>query len=192
MFSSLTVSIIAFTISAAVIVIAGSRLAKVADELADRTGLGEALFGIFLLAMVSPRALLWGVHPITPIITIAYLFGLHLVRSTDTRPMWFPRLTRQTVPDQPETRNPGNLAKSWLSFIMLAAITGIAGWGGLCLPAPANPARWQSGSRQRRDWRSPHGAAINLPPACQSAVSATPSLSSGSRVQSEPPDNQGW
>ncbi|MGM0952487.1 MAG: sodium:calcium antiporter [Pseudomonadota bacterium] len=203
--SSLIISIVAFTISTAVIITAGSRLANVADELADRTGMGEALFGIFLLAgvtslpdfaatlsaamdsrpdlamsnvmgsmaanlvflgvadivyrkanlehaaasptnlmlaallivlltlpllaMVSPRALLWGVHPITPIITIAYLFGLHLVRSTDTRPMWFPRLTRQTVPDQPEMRKSGGLTKAWLSFIILAAITGIAGWG---------------------------------------------------------------
>lgn len=31
----------------------------------------------------------------------AYLFGLHLVRTTDSKPMWFPRLTRQTVPDAP-------------------------------------------------------------------------------------------
>ena len=204
MFSSLTISIIAFIIGALVIVSAGSRLARVADELADRTGLGEALFGIFLLAGVtslpdfaatlsaamdsrpdlamsnimgsmaanlvflgiadviyrkanlehaaasptnlmlaallialltlpllaitSPSVSLWGVHPITPVIAAAYLFGLHLVRSTDSKPMWFPRLTRQTVPDKPGHYLHGGLAQAWLSFIGLAAVTGIAGW----------------------------------------------------------------
>ncbi|MFY3772675.1 hypothetical protein ACOSZC_00930 [Marinobacter salsuginis] len=163
MFPSLTTGIIAFAIASVVIVTAGSRLARVADELADRTGLGEALFGIFLLAGVtslpdfaatlsaamdsrpdlamsnvmgsmaanlvflgiadimyrkanlehaaasstnlmlaallivllalpllaiaSPPVSLWGIHPITPVITAAYLFGLHLVRKTDSKPM---------------------------------------------------------------------------------------------------------
>ncbi|MDO8862733.1 hypothetical protein Q6D67_13565 [Haliea sp. E1-2-M8] len=53
MFASLTAGIIAFSIAALVIVIAGSQLARVADELADRTGMGEALFGILLLAGVT-------------------------------------------------------------------------------------------------------------------------------------------
>ncbi len=204
MFPSLTISIIAFSIATVVIVTAGSRLARVADELADRTGLGEALFGIFLLAGVtslpdfaatlsaaldsrpdlamsnimgsmaanlvflgiadviyrkanlehaaasptnlmlaallivllalpllaiaSPPVTLWGVHPVTPVITAAYLFGLHLVRTTDNKPMWFPRRTRQTVPDKPGHYLHGNLPKAWLSFIGLAAVTGIAGW----------------------------------------------------------------
>ncbi|WP_417567809.1 sodium:calcium antiporter [Marinobacter sp.] len=204
MFSTLTTSIIGFTIAAAVIVTAGSRLARVADELADRTGLGEALFGIFLLAGVtslpdfaatlsaaldsrpdlamsnimgsmaanlvflgiadviyrkanlehaaasptnlmlaalliallalpllaigSPAISVWGIHPVTPVIAAAYLFGMYLVRSTDNKPMWFPRLTRQTVPDKPAHYLHGGLAQAWLSFTALAAVTGIAGW----------------------------------------------------------------
>ncbi|MGM0540564.1 MAG: hypothetical protein ACQERT_15355 [Thermodesulfobacteriota bacterium] len=50
MFASLFTSIITLSNAALIIVTAGSRLARVADELADRTGLGETLFGIFLLA----------------------------------------------------------------------------------------------------------------------------------------------
>ena len=42
--------------------------------------------------------------------------------------MWFPRLTRQTVPDKPGHYLHGGLAQAWLSFIGLAAVTGIAGW----------------------------------------------------------------
>ena len=53
MFSSLIPSVIAFGVAALVIVIAGSRLARQADILADRTGLGEALFGVLLLAGVT-------------------------------------------------------------------------------------------------------------------------------------------
>ncbi|MEQ8953993.1 MAG: sodium:calcium antiporter [Porticoccaceae bacterium] len=204
MFTSLNVGIIAFGIAALVIVLAGSRLARIADELADRTGLGEALFGIFLLAGVtslpdfaatlsaaldnrpdlamsnvmgsmaanlvflgiadivyrkanlehaaaSPATLMlavllillltlpllaiatppvswWSVHPVTPIIVVAYLFGLHLVRSAQIKPMWFPRHTRQTVPDKPEVNHHGSLAMAWLGFIALAAVTGAAGW----------------------------------------------------------------
>ena len=45
MFSNLIPAIIAFGFAALVIVIAGSRLSRWADMLADRTGLGEALFG---------------------------------------------------------------------------------------------------------------------------------------------------
>ena len=53
MFSSLTFNVIAFGIAALIIILAGSRLAKLADELADRTGMGEALFGVLLLAGVT-------------------------------------------------------------------------------------------------------------------------------------------
>lgn len=204
MFSSLIPSIIAFSIAALAIVIAGSRLAGLADQLADRTGMGEALFGVLLLAgvtslpdfaatlsaaidsrpdlamsnvmgsmavnlvflgvadivyrkanlehaaastanlmlagllivlltlpllaIVSPTVAGWGVHPVTPLIVIAYLFGLQLVLRTEAKPMWFPRLTRQTVPDKPATQYHGSLAVAWISFIALAVVTAISGW----------------------------------------------------------------
>jgi cation:H+ antiporter len=46
---SLNLSIIIFGIAALTIVIAGSQLARLSDDLADRSGLGEALFGVLLL-----------------------------------------------------------------------------------------------------------------------------------------------
>lgn len=204
MFSSLIPSMIAFGVAAVVIVIAGSRLARMADDLADRTGLGEALFGVLLLAGVTslpdfaatlsaavdarpdlamsnvmgsmavnlaflgvadifyrkanlehaaaslvnlmlaglsivlltlpllaiftPAVTPWGVHPITPVIVAAYLFGLHLVHRTRAKPMWFPRLTRQTVPDKPEEHHRGSSATAWFGFVAMAVVTGIAGW----------------------------------------------------------------
>lgn len=53
MFTSLTANLIVFVISALTIIIAGSRLAKQADMLADQTGLGEALFGVVMLAGIT-------------------------------------------------------------------------------------------------------------------------------------------
>lgn len=204
MFSSLIPSIIAFSLAALVIVIAGSRLSRWADTLADRTGLGEALFGVLflagvtslpdfaatlsaaldarpdlamsnvmgsmavnlvflgvadiiyrkanlehataspvnlmlagllivlltlpLLAIFTPKVTQWGMHPITPVIVGAYLFGLHLVRRTQARPMWFPRLTHQTVPDEPEMYHGDRSGAVWLGFIGMAVVTGVAGW----------------------------------------------------------------
>lgn len=187
-----------------VIVIAGSRLARQSDTLAAKTGLGEALFGVLLLAGVtslpdfaatlsaaldarpdlamsnvmgsmavnlaflgvadiiyrkanlehaaaSPVNLMlagllialltlpllailtptftdWSIHPITPVIVTAYLFGLHLVHRTREKPMWFPRITRQTVSDEPETQQSGASIALWLGFIGMAVVTGVAGW----------------------------------------------------------------
>ena len=204
MFSSLTPSIIAFGVAALVIVIAGSRLSRWADMLADRTGLGEALFGVLLLAGVTslpdfaatmsaaldarpdlamsnvmgsmavnlaflgvadivyrkanlehaaaspvnlmlagllivlltlpllaiftPTVTQWSVHPVTPVIVAAYLFGLYLVKHTQARPMWFPRQTHQTVSDEPEKHHRGRSATLWLGFIGMAVVTGMAGW----------------------------------------------------------------
>ena len=53
MLSSLSASVLVFVLAALAIVTAGSRLARLADELADRTGMGEALFGVLLLAGVT-------------------------------------------------------------------------------------------------------------------------------------------
>lgn len=204
MFSSLIPSIVAFGVTTLVIIIAGSRLARLADALADRTGLGEALFGVLFLAAVTslpdfattlsaavdarpdlamsnvmgsmavnlaflgladifyrranlehaaaspvnlmlagllivlltlpllaiflPAVSPLGIHPVSPLIIVAYLFGLHLVQRTQARPMWFPRLTHQTVSDEPQTRHPGRLATVWIEFAGMAVVTGIAGW----------------------------------------------------------------
>ncbi|WP_150912146.1 sodium:calcium antiporter [Marinobacter halotolerans] len=197
-------SFIAFLVGAVVIVTAGSRLARVADELADRTGMGEALFGLFLLAgvtslpdfaatlsaaldsrpdlamsnimgsmaanlaflgiadaiyrkanlehaaasstnlllaallivllalpllaIVSPPLDFLGAHPVTPLIVAAYISGLYLVRSSESRPMWFPRVTLHTVPDEPAPSVGGSLSKAWIQFSTLAVVTGVAGW----------------------------------------------------------------
>lgn len=147
---------------AVVIAIAGTAMAKTVDRLADRTGLGEALSGVLLLAAATsvpdfaatlsaslagrpvlaisnvtgsmaanlvflviadafyrkanlehaaasgailmqaalfiallslpliaatgPALSLWGIHPVTPTIVVAYVFGLRLVHSAQETP----------------------------------------------------------------------------------------------------------
>ena len=202
--SSLNLSIVVFGVAALAIITAGSRLARLSDDLADRSGLGEALFGVLLLgcvtslpdlaatlsaaldkrpdlamsnvmgsmavnlaflgiadivyrkanlehaaaspvnlmlaallivlltlpllAIVMPPFAVLGVHPVTPVLVAAYLFGLYLVHHTQAKPMWFPRQTRQTVSDIPDQQRRGGLLEGWLGFIALAVVTGIAGW----------------------------------------------------------------
>ncbi|NNJ90091.1 MAG: sodium:calcium antiporter [Gammaproteobacteria bacterium] len=204
MFTSLIPSIIAFAVATLVIVIAGSQLSRWADTLADRTGLGEALFGVLflagvtslpdfaatlsaavdsrpdlamsnvmgsmainlvflgvadivyrkanlehaaassvnlmmaillivlltlpLLAIFTPTFTWWNLHPITPVIVTAYLFGLHLVHRAQERPMWFPRLTLQTVSDEPDQHLRSHSATVWFGFISMAVVTAMAGW----------------------------------------------------------------
>jgi cation:H+ antiporter len=91
-------------------------------------GLLIVLLTLPLLAVFTPTVTEWRVHPITPVIVAAYLFGLHLVHRTQAKPMWFPRLTHQTVADEPENFHRDRSTTVWLGFIGMAIVTGIAGW----------------------------------------------------------------
>ncbi len=197
--------IVLFAAAAAVIGVAGWRLAGIADRLADRTGLGEALTGALLLgastslpgivtsvtaawegyaelavsnaiggiaaqtvflaiadityrranlehaaasisnimqgallivlltmpliAMALPEVSLVKIHPATPLMFLAYVYGMKMVSGARNEPMWQPAQTpetRQDVPDD-KARSEGLL---WLSirFATLAALVGGAGW----------------------------------------------------------------
>ena len=88
------------------------------------------LLTIPLLAMLTPAFTVLGVHPVTPVLLAAYLFGYHLVRRDLDSPMWHPRRTGQTVVDKPD----GNRSRDqslpglWCKFALVALLTGVAGW----------------------------------------------------------------
>jgi len=88
------------------------------------------LLTIPLLAMLTPTYAVLGVHPATPLLLVAYLFGYHLVRRDLDTPMWQPRRTAQTVVDQPDGhRSRGQtLLGLWCRFALMALLTGAAGW----------------------------------------------------------------
>lgn len=206
MTDSLPLALALFAVAAAVITAGGVGLSRLADQLADKTGWGEALLGgLFLagvtslpdfaasvsaaadgyptlalsnilgslavnfaflavgdviyrkanlehaaassgnmmqasllvvllslpaLAMTTPELSWLGVHPITPLLLVAYLAGYRLVRRDFAAPMWSPRRTTQTVEDKPDRRRGGreSLTRLWSSFAALAAVTALAGW----------------------------------------------------------------
>ncbi|MDX5377365.1 MAG: sodium:calcium antiporter [Halomonas sp.] len=202
---SLTVAIVVFGICTLVIGFVGTKLTGIVDNLADRTGLGEAMAGAVLLGMATslsgivvsvtsawtgkpelamsnalggiaaqtvflavadivhkranlehaaaslgnmiqgglllcllslllvgrfaPEWTIWQIHPITPLLFIAYLYGLRLVKISKANPMWRPARTRETRPDVPEEASyERSLTFLWLLFLLLGASIGIAGW----------------------------------------------------------------
>ncbi|WP_022849946.1 sodium:calcium antiporter [Limisalsivibrio acetivorans] len=195
-----------FIISTAVIAVSGTYLAKTSDELADVTGMGEAVFGAVLLGgttslpgiitsvtaaysnhpelavsnaiggiaaqtfflsiadisyrktnlehaaasfpnlmqgtmliallslvmagIAGPSAEIFHFHPFSLLIIIFYIGGSKLVSKAKDEPMWRPRLTRETVEDEPDIKNIRKLSMKALiiKFVLLAAVVGTAGY----------------------------------------------------------------
>ena len=78
-----------------------------------QAGLFIVLLTIPLLAMLTPTFAVLGVHPATPVLLVAYLFGYHLVRRDLDTPMWQPRRTAQTVVDEPDERRSRGQTLVW-------------------------------------------------------------------------------
>lgn len=87
------------------------------------------LLAIILVAIYTPGVVIWAIHPATPLLLMAYLYGLHMVHQSRAEPMWRPRHTAETREDVPaEEGERQNLGKLLLRFAVLAAAVGIAGW----------------------------------------------------------------
>lgn len=196
-----------FLTAAAVIAVVGTLMARLADQLADITGLGEAIFGavflggctslpgiitsiatayqgypelsisnaiggiaaqttflaiadifhrkvnlehaaasienlvqggllvtllaIPLFASTTPNVTVFQIHPATPVLLAAYIFGLRLVASARSTPLWKPENTRETTRDTPQADSVegNNPRKTWLLFIIYSLIVATAGYG---------------------------------------------------------------
>ena len=206
MFNSLTINIGTFIVAAFVIAVVGTKMTKIADRLADKTGWGEAVVGALflggstslpgivtsvttaagghaelsisnalggiaaqtaflgladivypkanlehaaasaanlsqgtllitllslpLLAIATPQVTLWGIHPASFVIPIAYIFGLRLISSARETPMWSPRRTKETRMDEaePDENDRSSLTSLWLRFGFYALTIGVAGY----------------------------------------------------------------
>ncbi|MDX1649644.1 MAG: sodium:calcium antiporter [Myxococcota bacterium] len=202
--TSLAGALLVFAVASLAILVAGTRLSALADRLADRTGLGEAVFGgIFLGAITSisgvvtsvtaasrglpelalsnavggiaaqtaflgiadlahrgvnlehaaastPNlvqtalllvllglaavALAWpepafaAVHPLSLGLVLAYLGGVVWTRRAHETPMWRPRRTPETRPDEPdEPRSRRGSGALWLQLVLLGVVVAAAG-----------------------------------------------------------------
>ncbi|WP_404369065.1 sodium:calcium antiporter [Marinobacter sp.] len=96
-----------------------------------------ALLGLIMLAPLLPDVTLWGVHPVTPILLMSYVYGIHLVRGARSYPMWRPSRTAETREDTPEDLSTvPALPRLCVEFVLLMLGLGMAGW--LLEPAANN------------------------------------------------------
>ncbi len=88
-----------------------------------------SLLSMLMFAMVGPDLSFLGVNPITPLLFVAYFFGLKLIRQSHKNPMWIPRETNETKLDVPDEDNKQQSLKTvWIKFILGASIIIVAGW----------------------------------------------------------------
>lgn len=195
---SLPLSVVAFAVASLATVLGGVRLANAGDQLADRTGMGEALFGalcfgaiisasgivmsavaalaaqphlaytsavggiaaqtaalviadmchpranlehaaaslpnlmfavllIILLSLAAlssfvPEMLVFGVHPGSVLIVLAYVAGFRSIQRSRSEPGWFPRRTRYTVVDEGgEQASHRSTSSLWVEFVASAS-----------------------------------------------------------------------
>lgn len=202
----LTLAIILFLAATVVIAIAGTMLARTADQLADLTGMGEAMFGaiflggitslpgiitsvvaayqghpelavsnaiggiaaqtvflsiadiahrkvnlehaaasltnimqgllllgllaFLLIGIAGPSESVFHVHPISIVLLVVYILGTRLIAISRDRPMWQPRLTKDTIQDIPDEKHLTQLSlpKVITQFAVLAILVGAAGY----------------------------------------------------------------
>ncbi|KAB7627871.1 sodium:calcium antiporter [Alkalilimnicola sp. S0819] len=202
---SLEVSWLALGLAVVCITAAGTRLVAIADEVADRTGAGEALIGatllgavtsladitavtsaaaqgyaslavstavggiaaqtaflavadvtlrrvnlehaaaslpnllsatvlllilsLILVATLAPPMSLWSIHPVTPLLLLAYALGMRLVGAGHQQPMWQPRITHETRLDlRAENHPPRSGLSLALGLLSTGAVVAGSGW----------------------------------------------------------------
>lgn len=89
-----------------------------------------ALLALPLLAATGPELSFWGVHPVSVLVLVLYVFGLKLASATQKAPGWMPVQTihtREDVPDESQSST-RDAWRVWMRFLILAAIVGVAGW----------------------------------------------------------------
>jgi cation:H+ antiporter len=88
------------------------------------------LLAIPLLAMAGPQFNVLGIHPASPLLLAAYIFGQRLVAKTKATPLWKPYQTRETKTDEAEAQRAdhGDAPRLWLAFLGLAGVVAAAGF----------------------------------------------------------------
>ncbi|MCR9258468.1 MAG: sodium:calcium antiporter [Pseudomonadaceae bacterium] len=90
-----------------------------------------ALLALPMLAMALPGIAVFGVHPISVLLVLGYIFGLRLISQAREQPMWQPRMTNETKPESKGKAahlSSRELVLLWLTFVLLAALVAGAGW----------------------------------------------------------------
>lgn len=102
---------------------------------ADQTNMLNAavlvlMLGLTMGAYLAPPVSLFGVHPISIVLFIIYIFATRSGMTLREQPAWRPAKTRDTradTPDEPTTGREGVMALAW-RFALLALLLGGAGY----------------------------------------------------------------
>lgn len=81
-------------------------------------------------AIAGPQVAVWGVHPVSVILAVAYVVGVKMTSAMRDQPMWRPVKTSATRADEPEDE--AEAGKPWhrqaAEFAALVVMMGSAGW----------------------------------------------------------------
>lgn len=88
------------------------------------------LLALPLMAISTPQVTLIGIHPVSFVIPVAYVFGLRLISSARETPMWSPTKTKETYLDEGEAdeRDKSSMTSLWMRFGFYALTIGVAGY----------------------------------------------------------------
>lgn len=87
------------------------------------------LLSLVVVGTATARWSVLDVHPVTPLLFVAYVYGTRMSRHVGRDPMWQPRSTADTVGEgggEEASRAP--TWRLWSAFLVLAVVTGGAGW----------------------------------------------------------------
>ncbi len=89
------------------------------------------LLGMVLVTAAAPPIQVFGVHPASLLLLLAYLSGVRLIATAHTTPMWRPTRTHETREDSPEPENQTGptITRLLVQFGVLAAVLAVAGFG---------------------------------------------------------------
>ncbi|MGH0031063.1 MAG: sodium:calcium antiporter [Myxococcota bacterium] len=88
-----------------------------------------SLVALVLLATAGPPVAVAGVHPVTVLLPLVYLYGLLLTKRTRDVPMWRPHETPETRPDLPDAESErAPLAPMLLAFLGLGTTVAVCGF----------------------------------------------------------------
>lgn len=106
--------------------------AAASDENMLQGALLISLLALTLLAAFAPAYSVFGVHPVTIIILLAYVFGQRLVMTAKGQAMWQPRVTEQTQIEERfhsgNERDSRSMMSIWVRFAISAAGIGVFGY----------------------------------------------------------------
>lgn len=110
------------------------RRANLEHAAASLTNVFNTLLLVMLLTMVvvavaTPHLALFGIHPVTPLLLAAYVYGTRMSRQIGDDPMWQPAATAETEEEHP-TGDDGMTSsrRLWARFAVLGAVTAGAGF----------------------------------------------------------------